>query len=149
MSSLDQDIEFRLVKEPIFLTETHIAGLKYTPGINEVMGDLERGSELTPYLEVDNEYDVDAIIVIDEKSRTVGHFPRPKNEIIANLIRAGKDIVCKVERIESNNGMLEIRISVWLWERMRGWGESVPGGARKRQIFNNKRYHYNQVIVIL
>ena len=118
--SLEQDVLFTLVRESIFLTETHIAGLKYTPGINEIMDDLWKGSELTPYLEVDNEYDVDAVILVDKKERVVGHFPRPKNEIIANLIRAGKDITCKVEKIGSYNGMLEIRISVWLWERIRG-----------------------------
>jgi hypothetical protein len=134
--------------EPIFLTETHVAGLKYTAGINEIMEDVEKGSLFTPYLEVDNEYDTDAVVLVDEGERVVGHFPRPKNEIIANLIRAGKDVVCKVERIGSYNGMLEIRISVWLWDLVPEGGEPKPPAdpsyARKRQIFNNKRYQYNQ-----
>ena len=139
--------------EPIFLTETHIAGLKYTSGINEIMVDIERGSLLTPFLEVDNEHDADAVVLTDKDERIVGHFPRPKNEIVANLIRAGKDIVCKVERIGSYNGMLEIRISVWLWDLVPEGEEPDPphdpSYARKRQTFNNKRYHYNQVSFIL
>ncbi len=126
MSSLDEDIKFTLVRKPIFLTETHIAGLKYTPGIDEIVRDIEEGSELTPYLEIDNEYDADAVILVDEKNRTVGHFPRPKNEIIANLIRAGKDIACEVEKKGTCQGMLEIRISVWLWERVPDGRGLVP-----------------------
>jgi len=147
MTEKTDDIELVFRWEPIFLTETHIAGLKYTSGINEIMEDIKKGSLLTPYLEVDNEHDADAVVLSDEDERIVGHFPRPKNEIIANLIRAGKDVVCKVERIGSYNGMLEIRISVWLWDFVPEGGEPEPphdpSYARKRQTFNNKRYQYN------
>lgn len=147
MTEKTDDIDLVFRWDPIFLTETHIAGLKYTSGINEIMEEIEKGSLLTPYLEVDNEHDVDAVVLTDKDERIVGHFPRPNNEIIANLIRAGKDVVCKVERIGSYNGMLEIRISVWLWDFVPKGGEPEPphdpSYARKRQTFNNKRYQYN------
>ncbi|MBE6514755.1 MAG: hypothetical protein E7Z69_06905 [Thermoplasmata archaeon] len=104
MSSLDQDIQFTLVRDFIFLTETHIAGLRYTPDLDDILADIYVKMSLRAYLEVDNEYDEDAVVIVDNKNRKIGHIPRPKNQIIANLIRAGKDIECTVEQIGTFRG---------------------------------------------
>jgi hypothetical protein len=116
MSDLDQDIMFTLVREPIFLTETHIAGLRYTPDLGDIMAGIKEGTTLRAFLEVDNEYDEDAVVIVDDKDRKVGHVPRPSNRIIANLIRAGKDIECEVEAVGTLKGEPNVRVSIYMME---------------------------------
>lgn len=136
MSSLDQDIQFTLVRDFIFLTETHIAGLRYTPDLDDILADIYVKMSLRAYLEVDNEYDEDAVVIVDNKNRKIGHIPRPKNQIIANLIRAGKDIECTVEQIGTFRGEPDVRISIYMEENRtvkRGLEDRCPdisGDAR-------------------
>lgn len=86
------------VKE-IFLMECHIAGTSYRE-LKEIEPNILINDILVFNREPDNKYDERAIIIYDKNSNMLGYVPKAKNEVLANLMDAGKLIFGKI--VEKN-----------------------------------------------
>jgi hypothetical protein len=82
--------------QPIALYRTRIAGTTHIADIAELATGLLCGNRLTLRLEKHNRLDPNATVVLDSTGRKLGYLPCDENEIIANLLRAGKHLYAQV-----------------------------------------------------
>jgi len=95
--------------------KTYIAGThfyeakKYADSINE-------GNYLIFQREAKNPYDEMAIMIMDLDKNKLGYVPKVKNEVISNLMDAGKTIFGVIDKKEGDEDYLNLEISVYLKE---------------------------------
>ena len=77
---------------------TDIAGTEYVNGIEEKLSRLKCGDELMVSREGTNKYDENAVLVLDGGSK-LGYIPRSENTVIANMLRRGIRLVCKLASV--------------------------------------------------
>lgn len=59
-----------------------------------------------------NPYDERAILILDGRGRKLGYVPRNRNEVLANLMDAGKYIFGTVEEKRCNGSYLHVGITI-------------------------------------
>ena len=101
----------------------HIAGVRYYVGCDGFSCNnafhLEVGDRLNLELEQTNEFDKNAIKIMDIKGKHVGYLPRYYCEVVTRYLKEGATYECKVLEINKNmqchecvKGKLEININV-------------------------------------
>jgi hypothetical protein len=107
-----ENLPMPFVRE-IFLIETHIAGTSYVD-IEDIEPTLLIGDSLVFLREPDNEHDKMAIKIHDARGNKLGYVPRVNNEILANLMDAGKLVFGKLEQKSWFGEWLKVTIKVYL-----------------------------------
>jgi hypothetical protein len=99
--------------EKIFLMHSTIAGTSHVVNIDEIEPNLEVGDRLDFYREAENPFDKKAILVkhISEK---IGYVSMVDNEILANLMDAGKLIFGEIKYKKYYGTWLKIGFDIYL-----------------------------------
>lgn len=100
----------------VHLLEIHIAGTTYIKNIWEIEPKITHDMILTFRREIDNEYDTHAIMILSPDGDKIGYVPKAKNEVISNLLDAGKLIYGKVKEKSIVNDWVKIIVNVYLKE---------------------------------
>jgi hypothetical protein len=95
------------------LVECHIAGLN-NHSARTVDKTLTPGTRLTLKREPDNRHDNFAIMILTETGQPLGYVPRAKNEILARLMDAGKQLFAKLESKSWQGEWLKAETSIYL-----------------------------------
>ena len=99
----------------VFLLACHVAGTGYRD-LAEVEPDLAPGEALTLRREPANPHDALAIRVQRADGTLLGYLPRPRNEVLARLLDAGKLLTARLAAKEWQDSWLRLEIEVVLRE---------------------------------
>ncbi len=78
------------------LADTIIVGTCFREDPFELTAGLKEGDALKLVREPENRYDTRAIKVLNPDGMHIGYVPRSKNEVISNLMDAGKHVMCEI-----------------------------------------------------
>ncbi len=95
--------------------KTHIAGTHYSDA-KKIIDSIKEGNYLVFQREANNPHDKMAIKIIDLDKNKLGYVPRAKNEVVSNLMDAGKTIFGIIDKKEWDEEYLGLEISVYLKE---------------------------------
>ena len=98
----------------ISLLECHIAGTNFRTDIAEIEPDLSVGAILKLQREPHNEYDPSAIAIYNANNYHFGYVPKTKNEVLAKLLDAGKNLSAKLVAKQWNDSWLKLDIEIFL-----------------------------------
>lgn len=101
------------LQNEILLFDSYIAGTTHIKD-ETVFDDLKEGNKLALQRELDNRFDENAILVLDEKGQKLGYIPEKDNIVFARLMDAGKYLIAKVEDIENKGSFRKISINIYL-----------------------------------
>ena len=93
---LHNDGEIKAFLKDIHLITVHVAGRDYVDDIDEIFPNIKKGDKLDLFREKGNDYDELAILV-KFNGEKIGYVPRNDNEVLANLMDAGKELYGVVE----------------------------------------------------
>lgn len=79
----------------ILLLECHVAGTQYRD-LGDALDSLATGTVFALVREPDNPHDALAIKVVTSEGLFLGYVPRAKNEVLARLLDAGKQLFGKL-----------------------------------------------------
>ena len=99
----------------VFILKTYVAGTQYYKA-KELQDNIKEGDYLVFRREADNPYDKQAITIMDLNMNKFGYVPKVKNEIISNLMDAGKTIYGIIDKKELSGDYLNLEIKVFLKE---------------------------------
>lgn len=99
--------------QDIFLISLDVAGTSYIEDIEILEPELIKGTHLKFFREAKNYYDERAIL-IKYYDKKIGYIPKISNEILANLMDAGKLVYGVVDYSKLRDDWLQIRINVFL-----------------------------------
>lgn len=88
-------------RKDILLLQTNIAGYQYYDG-KTVEKYFRKGDLLKLKLQEDNPYDNNAVEIYFQDVK-IAYLPRYDNEVIANLLRKGKQIYAKIDEFIAHN----------------------------------------------
>lgn len=103
----DAEVKSQPQHKEIYLETITVAGTTHIPDIEDIAWKVDEGIELVLRRDKNNQYDRFAIAVYLEEKR-VGYVPREKCRIIAKLMDAGKNFVCRVTSAEWQRDWLRI-----------------------------------------
>ena len=95
--------------------KTYIAGTQYS-GAKKIADSIKEGNYLVFQREAKNPHDNMAIKIMDLDRNKLGYVPRAKNEVISNLMDAGKTIFGIIDKKEWSGDYLNLEISIYLKE---------------------------------
>ena len=95
--------------------KTYIAGTHYSDAKKNV-DSIKEGNYLVFQREAKNPYDKMAIKIMDLDKNKLGYVPKDKNEVVSNLMDAGKTIFGVIDKKQWDGGYLGLEISVYLKE---------------------------------
>ena len=96
----------------IHLFDSFIAGTTHLSEQTPLQ-EMQKGDELTLQRE-DNQFDTNAILLLDARKRKTGYVPEKDNVIFARLMDAGKLLKAKVSDMEPRGSFTLIRIGIYL-----------------------------------
>ncbi|MCL2156505.1 MAG: HIRAN domain-containing protein [Methanobrevibacter sp.] len=99
--------------DPIFLLQSTVAGTSYIENIEKLEPKLEVGDRLDFFREPKNFHDEKAIL-IKHNGYKIGYVPRVDNEILANLMDAGKLIYGEIKFKTFRGEWLQIDFDIYL-----------------------------------
>lgn len=103
--------------QELLLLSCHIAGTSYRKHLKDLEPSLSVGTVLHLRREPENSYDNLAIAVYDPTSNAhLGYLPRAKNQVLASLLDAGKQLDARLTAKEWLNRWLKLSIEVYLHE---------------------------------
>lgn len=101
----------------ILVLETPVAGIFHVKGIHRLIRKLKKGDPIVLVREPKNAYDRLAVLVRNAEGKKLGYIPRAKNEVLANLMDAGKCFEAEVHRTkdekDSDRTMFEAT-QIWI-----------------------------------
>ena len=103
-------------EKDIFLFDTYVAGTTHIEGIEELESHLNTDDRLEFFIEPDNQYDKQAIVIKTVDGVKIGYVPRQDNVIFARLMDAGKLLFGKITSKEKKGSWVKIYIKVFLHE---------------------------------
>ena len=103
-------------EKDIFLFDTYVAGTTHIEGIEELESHLNTDDRLEFFIEPDNQYDKQAIVIQTVDGVKIGYVPRQDNVIFARLMDAGKLLFGKITSKEKKGSWVKIYIKVFLHE---------------------------------
>ena len=95
--------------------KTYIAGTQYSSA-KKIAGSIKEGNYLIFQREEKNPHDNMAIKIMDLDKNKLGYVPRAKNEVISNLMDAGKTIFGIIDKKDWSEDYLNLEISIYLKE---------------------------------
>ncbi|MBN2073609.1 MAG: HIRAN domain-containing protein [Actinobacteria bacterium] len=95
--------------------KTYIAGTQYSSA-KKIAGSIKEGNYLIFQREAKNPNDNMAIKIMDLDKNKLGYVPRAKNEVISNLMDAGKTIFGIIDKKDWSEDYLRLDISIYLRE---------------------------------
>ena len=98
----------------ISLLECFIAGTNFRPDISRIEPDLTVGARLKLQREPRNEFDRSAIAIYNASNYHLGYVPKIKNEVLAKLLDAGKNLSAKLIAKQWNGSWLKLDIEIFL-----------------------------------
>lgn len=98
----------------ILLLECHIAGTTYRENIAEIAENLKSGADLRLQREPENKFDPSAIAVYDSENRILGYVPRAKNEVLARLLEAGKNLSARLVAKDTLDDWTRLNVEIFL-----------------------------------
>ncbi len=101
-----------LIKE-IYLFDTYIAGTSFIEN-SDVFKSLKENDHLILRREVDNKFDENAILVLNQNNQKLGYIPRKDNEIFSRLLDAGKILTASIKEINLKGDFYTIKIKIYL-----------------------------------
>ena len=103
--------------DPILDAEKDLTRMFFIAGVRHYLNcegddclkatELTRGDEIFLKKDSDNVYDKNAIQVLDYSGKILGYIPRYYSESVAELLEAGKKIVCHVYNVDKNKNCNE------------------------------------------
>jgi len=96
----------------VFILKTYVAGTQYYEA-KKLVDIIKKGDYLIFRREANNPYDEKAIEILDLNMNKFGYVPEHKNEIISNLMDAGKTIYGVIEKKELSGDYLKLEIKVF------------------------------------
>ena len=100
-------------QEEIFLISLNVAGTSFIKDIENLEDELKEGVKLDFYREAKNPYD-DRAILIKYLDKKIGYVPQGSNEILANLMDAGKYLYGVVVFAKLRDKWLHVRFNAFL-----------------------------------
>lgn len=97
----------------IYLFKTYIAGTQYYSAKDNIKKIKEKDF-LIFQREPENQYDRKAIVVMDLEGNKFGYIPRANNNIISNLMDAGKNIYGKIAHKKYSGDYINLEIKVFM-----------------------------------
>ncbi len=110
--SFNNNLPMPFVKE-ILLIESQVVGTAYL-NLIEIEPDIKIADNMIFIREPENKYDNKAIAIMDVKGNKLGYIPKEKNEILANLLDAGKFVFGKLDGKKWLGNWLKLKIKVYL-----------------------------------
>lgn len=101
--------------QEIFLLESQVAGTSHLD-LENLEPNLLINELLVMKREPNNQVDKHAIIILTQKGEKLGYIPKEKNEVIANLMDAGKIIFGKVIDKKWRGQWLKLTIQIYMRE---------------------------------
>ena len=101
-----------LIRE-IHLFDSFVAGVTYLDD-KSVLDTIQIGDVLSLQRECDNEYDGNAILVLNAEKKKLGYVPEKDNIIFARLMDAGKLLEAKITEIKKKGNYTRINIGIYL-----------------------------------
>lgn len=95
---LHNDGEIKPFLKDIYLITVHVAGLDFVEDIEEIFPNIKKGDTLELFREKSNVHDELAILVKFDGEK-IGYVPKKDNEVLANLMDAGKELYGVVENV--------------------------------------------------
>lgn len=97
----------------IMLVECHVAGTQYRD-LGEAIATVDAGASLALVREPDNTHDALAIKVVTAGGLFLGYVPRAKNEALARLLDAGKQVFGKLVQKQRVGDWWKIEVQLWM-----------------------------------
>ena len=97
----------------ILLFDSYVAGTTHIED-QSVFDGIKTGDKLILQREPDNNFDENAILVLNGESRKLGYIPEKDNTVFARLMDAGKYLTAKIENIDPKGSFRQIDISIYL-----------------------------------
>ena len=95
--------------------KTYIAGTNYSDA-KKIADSIKEGNYLILQREATNPHDDMAIKIMDLDKNKLGYVPKAKNEVISNLMDAGKTIFGIIDKKQWTGDYLNLEISIYLKE---------------------------------
>lgn len=99
---------------PILLLESMLAGSQYAMLSEDELDELPDSPVFDLVREADNPYDDFAIRVQTKKGRKLGYIPRKKNEALARLMDAGRELYAELLSVAVDTFEPDIEIEVYM-----------------------------------
>ena len=93
--------------------KTYIAGTNYSDA-KKIADSIKEGNYLIFQREATNPHDNMAIKIMDLDKNKLGYVPKAKNEVISNLMDAGKTIFGIIDKKQWSGDYLNLEISIYL-----------------------------------
>jgi len=95
--------------------KTYIAGTHYSDA-KKIVDSIKERNYLIFQREAKNPYDHMAAVIMDLDKNKLGYVPKAKNEVISNLMDAGKTIFGIIDKKEWSGDYLNLEVSIYLKE---------------------------------
>ena len=99
--------------QEVELLNCNIAGTTFLD-LEDIEPDLKKHQLLVLKRETKNEYDDNAILILTEDGQKLGYVPQEKNEVLSNLMDAGKLLFGKLNEKTWVDNWLKLDVQVYL-----------------------------------
>lgn len=104
----------RTTNASVLLMNTKVAGTAHVPDIASLAERLKPGDRLFLIREPNNEYDSNAILVLNQKEQKLGYIPKANNPMLAKMMDEGLPLYANVDAVEQTDSWVKIAINVFL-----------------------------------
>lgn len=113
-SAMGKDLDFpKPFAKDILLTEFLVVGNTFGLTVDPVA--VAEGVKLKLFRDTRNKYDKNSIVIKDCEDSRIGFVPMNKNEILARLLEAGKEVYAVVSKnVASIDGNVELTVKVFM-----------------------------------
>ena len=99
--------------QEVELLNCNIAGTTFLD-LEDIEPDLKKHQLLVLKRETKNDYDDNAILILTEDGQKLGYIPQEKNEVLSNLMDAGKLLFGKLNEKTWVDNWLKLDVQVYL-----------------------------------
>ena len=112
-NSLTGEGQLKPFVQEVELLSCNIAGTTFLD-LEDIEPDLKKHQLLVLKRETKNEYDDNAILILTEDGQKLGYIPQEKNEVLSNLMDAGKLLFGKLNEKTWVDDWLKLDVQVYL-----------------------------------
>ena len=112
-TSLGKSGELKPFVQEVELLNCNIAGTTFLD-LKSIEPELKKHQLLVLKREQNNKYDDKAILILTEDGKKLGYVPQERNEILANLMDAGKLLFGRLEKKSWVGNWLKLDVQVFL-----------------------------------
>jgi len=97
----------------VFLTECPVVGNTFGLTVDPLT--VAEGTRLKLLRDTRNRFDSNSIVIKDSKDNRLGFVPMDRNEILARLLEAGKDVYAVVSKcVTELDGRVELTVKIYM-----------------------------------